>query len=482
MSLDVATRSWERMWAFYVQLPEQHPLYYLILRVWLGMGSSELVLRSLSALFAVASLWALYALARELFDDTVARVAAVLLCFSPFYLYFGQEARMYTLLGFLTLVNAYALVRWLRTGGHAWLAWYAVTAVLGMYTHFFFVFNIGAHLVFVAARDRALSRAVVRLFLVEAMVGVLYLPWALLILAGRPESQEWKGIANIVFGIPYAALRFSVGYAEVLANYRWKEQAGTLLVQNAGFLALAALCFGALAVVGFRALSQRGEEGWFVIACLAVPPLLALLGSAAVILVGDRYLIVSFPFYLLLLAAAMVALARTTGRTRVAAAVVVVLYVAVVGRSLASHYFDPEFGNEQWAEVAEYIRSNTRPEDPVVVHSGYTMGAFQYYYRPEQEQRLVRSDQLRPADIARANGIWLVLAHPADPPGFAESFAREYRVVSERLFPKQSGIRVLFLERTVDLDPGGEGNSLAIPATAGMAGVLTLAPSASEQR
>src|SRR5437879_4630652 len=78
-SLDVAQGSWSGALAFFRYLPEQHPLYYLLLRGWLVFGSSEAALRLLSAILAVATVWALYPLVERLQGWGAARVAALLM-------------------------------------------------------------------------------------------------------------------------------------------------------------------------------------------------------------------------------------------------------------------------------------------------------------------------------------------------------------------------------------------------------------------
>src|SRR2546428_792 len=111
-SADVAGAPWGRVWAFFRSLPEQHPLYYLLLRGWTILGTSEATLRSLSVVLAIATVWALYALVGRLAGERTAWVAAVIAAASPYLLYYGQEARMYALLAFLTVANGYWFLVW----------------------------------------------------------------------------------------------------------------------------------------------------------------------------------------------------------------------------------------------------------------------------------------------------------------------------------------------------------------------------------
>ncbi len=75
------------------------PLYFSLLKPWVTLaGDSEFALRFPSAgasLLLIPLFWAIW---KRLKDPLAAWIAAILLALSPLYLWYGQEARMYTLL------------------------------------------------------------------------------------------------------------------------------------------------------------------------------------------------------------------------------------------------------------------------------------------------------------------------------------------------------------------------------------------------
>ena len=80
------------------------PGYYMLLGLWIrAFGDSERETHALSLLFALASIPLAYAAARSIFDRLTGVVAAVLVAFTPYFTYYGQETRMYALEGFLSL-------------------------------------------------------------------------------------------------------------------------------------------------------------------------------------------------------------------------------------------------------------------------------------------------------------------------------------------------------------------------------------------
>src|SRR5436309_2114673 len=86
-------------------------LYYLLLRTWVHLGSSEFVVRLLSVIFGVAAVPMVYLLGRDLFSRATGMIAAALLAVHAFHIYFSQEARSYALLVLLLIVSAYFFAR-----------------------------------------------------------------------------------------------------------------------------------------------------------------------------------------------------------------------------------------------------------------------------------------------------------------------------------------------------------------------------------
>ena len=96
-------------------------------------------------LFGVATIPALYFLAREFAGRTEALLGCLLLAVSYHHVWFSQNARGYTLLAFLAVVSTALLLRGLRSGKTGYYAAYGVAAALGAYTHLTMVFIVIAH-------------------------------------------------------------------------------------------------------------------------------------------------------------------------------------------------------------------------------------------------------------------------------------------------------------------------------------------------
>src|SRR5215510_6531075 len=74
-SLDFAQQPWSQFWRTMWNGEANMLTYYLFLRLWIHIGSSEFVVRALSVIPAVATVWMVYLLGRRLFSTRVGLVS-----------------------------------------------------------------------------------------------------------------------------------------------------------------------------------------------------------------------------------------------------------------------------------------------------------------------------------------------------------------------------------------------------------------------
>ncbi|MGE5464656.1 MAG: glycosyltransferase family 39 protein, partial [Syntrophothermus sp.] len=111
-SVWMASHSIPDMLHWIVRIDQHPPLYYLLLHSWIAYnGDTPYYARLLSVLFGTATIPIIYLIGRRLSGVVMGVAAAVFLAFSPYHIYYAQEARMYTLLTFNVAVATYALVR-----------------------------------------------------------------------------------------------------------------------------------------------------------------------------------------------------------------------------------------------------------------------------------------------------------------------------------------------------------------------------------
>jgi mannosyltransferase len=172
------------------------PLYYVCLHYWMMVfGTSESVVRLLSALFGVLSIPMIYVIGRYLFNEEAGLVGALILALSSFNIYYSQEARMYGLMALLALLSMYFFLLFLQRGTLASSSGYVLSTTLLVYTHNYGWFVIIAQNIYVItllllSRDRACSLK--RWVQLQAVVFTLFIPWAV-ILIGQISRLEGAG-------------------------------------------------------------------------------------------------------------------------------------------------------------------------------------------------------------------------------------------------------------------------------------------------
>lgn len=123
------------------------PLYYWLLKIAsLVIGANPISLRLFSVFFGVATIVLAFVALREWYPKSwlPAVLGSFIFAINPFLANYSQEARMYTLLGFLLLLAAFFLMR-ARQHNHrlAWLL-YALTGAAILLTHYLgFIFMLG---------------------------------------------------------------------------------------------------------------------------------------------------------------------------------------------------------------------------------------------------------------------------------------------------------------------------------------------------
>jgi uncharacterized membrane protein len=98
------------------------PAYSCLLWLWTkAMGTSELILRVSSVLPMLAATYLLYRAARELFDQDVALIAAIVFCLHPIIIFAAIDVRPYAFAALAINATILALVH-LRHSNASWLA------------------------------------------------------------------------------------------------------------------------------------------------------------------------------------------------------------------------------------------------------------------------------------------------------------------------------------------------------------------------
>ncbi len=438
----VALSSWQTIPAVLRAAEFHPPLYYLLMKAWIGMtGLHEAALRFPSACFGVLTVFLTYAVVRRVSSHAVGLLSAGLVAVSPFSVMAGQDARMYALLAALTLASTLLLAEGVERGGALRWGTYGLLSLAMLYTHYLGFCILFAHGVWVARFERGR----VREWVVAAVAAaVLYLPWLPSLWAQVTRTgMIASGDPTSLLDLSQLAGLFAFGGSLLgMPSFFFRNTSLGPLEQ---FMLLLPFLLVLWRGVRSRASDPRG------LALLGLPLVvsigMAFSASLARPIFAARWFSFLAPFYAAFLALGIhdVAGQFRLPQPRVVAAVAagLVLYSLPV---FNHYYFDPWFRPYQWRQAAGVVRGLARSGDLYVYGDPQSELAFTYYYGPTPGG-VVLGPAFDPAELRRLSGhfprVWLIVAPPFTEDRTTrtlQAFGGAYKIVAR----SGTGDRVIF--------------------------------------
>ncbi len=430
---------------FWTRTLDQHPpLYYLLLYLWTRVwGDGEWSVRFLSLAGGWLAVALSMAIARHLGGRRLMGFSGILVAFSPFFVRYAQEARMYAWVLSAVALGLWGAVRlWYRPDdrfggialvlGSALAAWLHNVALL-------FPLGIFPLLIWRAHRVRTQSPA-----WILKMFGLFLLLWGGWIPA--LVGQIWR-MARRFWVPPLSVYRMIT----LLASFSCPFSPTGLIVRLCAPLWMLGTLWGGWQLI--RQPRPRDRGALLLLVTAWVPLVIVLLISLVRPILVPRVLI-----WLLLPALIMLAygIASLSQRWRY---VLLSAIVVINGLSLQGYFV--RFHKEPWDQVAAYVAHHVQPGDLLLFEAGWVRLPFDYYFRadvsPLEEHGLPAdpfvTGTLEPpfhaSDIPRLlhlitgrERVWVVLSHVpyTDPHRLAERTLRAHLQCREERF---QDIRVL---------------------------------------
>jgi mannosyltransferase len=453
-SISFATLPWpsflRTLWGYQGNMA----LYYFVLRPWIRLGDSEFAVRSLSVLFGVLTIPAIYFLGTRLFDRATGLTAAALLSVHSFHIHWSQEARGYSLLTLLLVVAAYFLVCALESTERKeyWGYWIAFTisAALSFYAHIFAVFVLAAFALSIAFPKpfRVQTRTVV---VVAIVFEHLIAPMALFVLVNHSGNQiSWLPRPSPAEIWEFVLLLTGQGGILLLALYACL--AGWVFMRPAGMIE-----------------REWEKEKWAVrllVLWLFLPPLLTLAATPFRLLFYPRYMVMCVPAMVLLAARGVTRWYHAPLARRWAGASALGAVLMLSGWGTYQYFANLAQESTDWRSAVNYILEHQQPGDGVIIYRAHALCYRYYAHRSESEHRFVTApdvlyppyDAARPVsrgeigtDTAGRARIWLLLHDEHDKPNelavVRSALAETLQLQSERAFPGEIPITVALYGR-----------------------------------
>lgn len=442
LELDVAQSSF---WEIGSQL-ERHaamPLDYYLMHGWIKLGQQDTWVRFPAAFFGTLAVPVIYVLAARLFNKQVGYLAALLLAWASFSVYYSQEVRPYTLLLLLTLLGYLGLWQTYRTGRLRY--WGVATAGLvgAALTHYFTLFLLLPIGLFVGYRQlRHLKQKefwaqticfivclviLLGVFVVNGRLRHLYnVGGRFSTVVSQPETLTAPAAEkpNKGLGPPQTLAFFTDGVLTPLATTDTM-----LLLVHSAFLLIASISLVAAKIQQRHAILLL--LGWLFLPVILIYLFLLQRGTFFAV----RYILYTLPAYLILVAYGIdtlvmtmlgkpdfkPAVVRFDPRKLLYAGLLVLLVTPLLFAewSELSTYYATE-AREDWRAVGRMLQANVSPDDAVVAVNAEP--ALNWYYPPAKAPF---------GTFNRSEPIWAAL----------KQHQRRWFVLSSYSFKRDAGLR-----------------------------------------
>lgn len=374
-----AEQDWASLFASVIGDVVHPPLFYLLLKLWIGIGGqSQLWMKLLPLLLSIGSLVPLLFLCRELnLKAGPMNLALWLVAVNGFLINHSQELRMYSLLFLLSVSSLWFFARLVnRTAGSSLTQFqlFAVNLLL-VFTHYYGWMVVGLELIFLLVWKRTRLRS---FSIAVAVLAVCFLPWVYVV---HQASLVNPSRVNFVWNQPppLSELIGFYGNLNGALSYRWKVF---------GTAAVMILFWSPIIKWGWRVSRKRESARSTMTFCwLALfafgPALVSFVASHALPqpVWAFRYLIIASPAYLLLVAEGAYRL--RPARLRLAAVGLIVCW-----SSLSCFAEISNRDQISWQPLVErMIRLEDQPDVNLYVTDANVGNTVQYYLDQAGETR-----------------------------------------------------------------------------------------------
>ncbi len=340
------------------------PLYHIILHFWiLIFGSDVSLARFLSFIFFLISMPVAYAVARLCYDVKTSLFATTLFIISPFMNWYGNEIRMYSLFVLIVLLNQYFFLKiYKNPTASSWVG-FALTAMLGIYTHYFFWLVLLTNGLFYLYNRRDFQPGSSRRFFnTFALLVITFLPWILYVLyLGQVSNSTPSLTAPTTINIFNTFSEFLFGFQT--------DHLNTILVS----LWPLTILFVFLAL---RKNNKITPQTIYLLFAFLLPNIVAFIVSVGFRPVYlTRYLIFTMPSMYFVISWLVSTYPRKLAIVARAGLILIMTFMLFVEAVSATTPV-----KENYREAVKYLEENSGTSDVIVVSAPFTIYPILYYY------------------------------------------------------------------------------------------------------
>jgi len=345
------------------------PLFYWMEHLMLALGNNESILRFIPALLGGLTVPLVYIVGKEFVDRNVGIIAAAACAFSPFLIYYSQEARAYSVMLFFVVFAMVFFLRALKNDDlNDWVL-FGVLSALAFWSHFYAMVIIGAlalyALVVKAPSLRKDIGSIKPMLIAGAVFVVLCLPLILVtiqLFAKRTAAAPTYGIQGM--GIIMETFRQISGFPDNI---------------------VIVIVFLALFIIGIcQAFLIDRNKGIFLVSLMVLTFVISYFLSFRIPM-EPRYLIFLTPVFFIGVALSYKPVWNLFHNPGVVYGLMVL--IVILGAPILVNMYSG-YTKDDWRGFSGQIQKATSPGDFVVVIPGYITQPFDYYYSNSSDQTI----------------------------------------------------------------------------------------------
>ena len=332
-SIHAAEHSWGSISWFVAQDLIHPPLFYALLKIWIGIGGESLPwLRLFSVVFSAAALIPFICLCKELkLKASTTLLALAFFVVNGSLIKYAQEARMYSLLLCLSLFSLWLFTRFFFRGKNIWILT-AVNALI-VYSHYFGWFIVLAEIMAILVLQRIKIRHVLIMLAINIAA---FVPWIFAIFkAVNSGSEVSQNIGWISRPDVRSIFDFAFDLIEPFYYQTSSVESSTILYVTLPLLAIV-IAAKLIYLVDWK--QQDEHDRFWLLGIISVVPFViafAISWVSPFSVWGSRHLIIVFAPMMILSAIFLTEIANRTIRSGLIAAVILLFAVGAFQYSKA---------------------------------------------------------------------------------------------------------------------------------------------------
>ena len=341
------------------------PLFYWIEHLMLMLGNNEVILRFVPSLVGILTIPVIYLSGKEFIDRNVGIIAAAAFAFSPFLIFYSQEARAYSMMLFFI---AFALVFYfkaMKTNDLKNWALFGVFSALAFWSHFYafviiaalFLYALVIHIINIQKNTQNLKMITLSIVIFVILCFPLIM-LAIQLFASRTSSAPAFGIQGL----------------EIISE---------TFKQLSGFSEIVMILFLLLFIIGIiQAFFIDKNKGIFLVTVTILTFIISLILSYKMPMV-PRYLIFFNTIFFIGIAISYKIFYSVVNNRGVIYAFMAFL-VILSAPALVNYYSG--YSKDDWRGFSSKIQQMTKPGDFIVAVPGYVSLPLNYYYSNLSDQ------------------------------------------------------------------------------------------------